>query len=269
MEAFAPIGEAFDPIFDMLGQLVGWFGQLLGQTELTEEGFAKAMSAGKTFGKIVGAILRGLLLPIERVAKGIGWIAEKLGLLRAPSKEEVADQRLQELLDAGKEASEQERLMREQEELTAKQPFLARATEANKKSLEEQRQAFEEAQAAAEKLVSSKQSAEAINQAIGKVKELRARIDETLAEGVSIEAGKLPAALEIEFQKASELLPQSDAKRGPLSNLMASGRALVDTLAKGIRQADPLKLALEPALAGLEPLRAEPLVEPVLEKGGS
>ena len=45
----------------MLGQLVGWFGQLLGQTELTEEGFAKAMSAGKTFGKIVGAILRGAL----------------------------------------------------------------------------------------------------------------------------------------------------------------------------------------------------------------
>ena len=108
--------------------------------------------------------------------------------------------------------------MREQEELTAKQPFLAFAAKLNKKDLEEQRQAFEEAQAAAEKLVSSKQSAEAINQAIGKVKELRARIDETLAEGVSIEAGKLPAALEIEFQKASELLPQSDAKRGPLSN---------------------------------------------------
>ena len=77
-------------------------------------------------------------------------------------------------------------------------------------------------------------------------------IDKTLAGGASGESGKLPAALENEFQETSELLPQSDAPRGPLSNLMASGRALVDTLAEGIRRADPLKMALEPILGGLD-----------------
>ena len=249
--------------------------------------------------------------PIEKlVANGIGWVAKKLGLTRGPpkplSEEELADQRLQELLDAGKEVSEQKRLMQEARRHAAKQPFLAHASEENKKILEEQRKAFEEAQAAAEKLVSSKQSAEEIKKAIetvkklkakvdatlaegvgiesGKlpaalesefeksietVKKLKAQVDATLAEGVGIESGKLPAALESEFEKANELLPQSDAKRGPLSNLRASGRALMDTLAEGVRRADPLKLALEPALAGLEPIKAvmaplKAIVDPVL-----
>ena len=273
-EAMAPLAGLFGPVFNLLGQLVGWFASLFDQTKLSGEELEKATSAGKTFGKIVGGVLKWLLKPIENVANGIGWIAKKLGLIEPPkplSEEELADQRLQELLDAGKEVSEQEKLMQEQKNLAAKQPFLARAAEENKKSLEEQRKAFEEAQAAAEKLVSGKQSAESIKKAIEKVKELKANIDSTLAEGVGIEAGKLPAALEKEFKKANELLPQSDAKRGPLSNLRASGRALMDTLAEGVRRADPLKLALEPALAGLEPLTAaiEPMravVEPVLER---
>ena len=208
MEAMAPLGEAFDPIFNMLGSLIGWFGKLFGQTELTAEGFEKAMSAGRIFGIIVGSMIRALLLPIELLAKGIGWVAEKLGL--ADTSEEQA-------------------------RLEAKQPFLAHAAKENKKALEELR-ALQEV---------PEQSAEAI-------KKLKARIEETLSEGARIESGELPAALEKEFQRVSDLLPQSDAKRGPLSNLMASGRSLVDTLAEGVRRADPLKMALEPILGRLD-----------------
>lgn len=44
-------------------------------------------------------------------------------------------------------------------------------------------------------------------------------------------------------------LPQSDAARGPLSRLTEAGRAAVETLAAGMRDADPITAALMAALA--------------------
>ena len=51
------------------------------------------------------------------------------------------------------------------------------------------------------------------------------------------------------FGKIAGLLPESDAREGPLSNLTAQGRALVDTLSEGIRQARPIEVALAGALS--------------------
>ena len=73
------------------------------------------------------------------------------------------------------------------------------------------------------------------------------------------------------LKKARDLLPFSDAKEGPLSGLTASGRAIVDTLAKGVRGAAPLGSSLRPALAGLPslaaPLPVGPLPAPTVQGG--
>ena len=53
--------------------------------------------------------------------------------------------------------------------------------------------------------------------------------------------------------EARDWLPFSDAKKGPLADLTASGKAIVDTLAAGIRQAgsQPVNQALQVELAGV------------------
>ena len=52
---------------------------------------------------------------------------------------------------------------------------------------------------------------------------------------------------------ARDLLPFSDAKKGPLADLTASGRAIVDTLSAGIRQAGDIGLPLANALLPVGP----------------
>ena len=84
----------------------------------------------------------------------------------------------------------------------------------------------------------------------------------TFIDGILSVGGAVKDAVKGVVDGITDLLPFSDAQEGPLSRLTRSGQAIVDTLAQGIRQADPLKLALEPALAGLVPLTAA--VEPAL-----
>ena len=55
------------------------------------------------------------------------------------------------------------------------------------------------------------------------------------------------------LDEARDLLPFSDAKRGPLADLTASGRAIVDTLSAGIRQAGDIGLPLANALLPVGP----------------
>ena len=55
------------------------------------------------------------------------------------------------------------------------------------------------------------------------------------------------------LQDARDLLPFSDAKEGPLADLTASGRAIVDTLKTGIRQAGDIGLPLVDALLPVGP----------------
>ena len=73
----------------------------------------------------------------------------------------------------------------------------------------------------------------------------------------------------------ADYLPDSDAKVGPLSRLTASGKAIIDTLAEGMRQAQPLRaaltagvLALPPTADLIGPLRVAPPVAQQSAFGG-
>jgi hypothetical protein len=46
------------------------------------------------------------------------------------------------------------------------------------------------------------------------------------------------------MKKVDDLLPHSDARKGPLSNLTASGQAIAETMGKGARQAGGLQHSL-------------------------
>ena len=54
------------------------------------------------------------------------------------------------------------------------------------------------------------------------------------------------------LDEVNEFLPFSDARRGPLANLTASGRAIIETLAAGIRQVggQPVNQALQGRTGG-------------------
>ena len=61
-----------------------------------------------------------------------------------------------------------------------------------------------------------------------------------------------------------DLLPFSDARIGPLSRLTQSGRAIVTTIAEGVRSAPPLKEALLAGALTLPPLGSPDISLPTL-----
>ncbi len=83
--------------------------------------------------------------------------------------------------------------------------------------------------------------------------EAGARLWQTFVDGIK---SKLSAPLKLikaGLAKIRKLLPFSDAKEGPLSNLTASGMAIPETMARGIRAAAPaLRLATLDALGGMD-----------------
>ena len=99
-----------------------------------------------------------------------------------------------------------------------------------------------------------------------------------LIDGILSRALALYDTLKGVFNKAKDLMPFSDAKEGPFSRLTESGKAIVDTLADGIRHAQPLKVALiagalaVPSLPALQtltaPLPVGPLPTPHALAGG-
>ena len=88
-----------------------------------------------------------------------------------------------------------------------------------------------------------------------------------LIDGILSRALALYDTLKGVFNKAKDLMPFSDAKEGPFSRLTESGKAIVDTLADGIRHAQPLKVALM-AGALAAPLPVGPLPTPHALAGG-
>lgn len=64
-----------------------------------------------------------------------------------------------------------------------------------------------------------------------------AAIMETLVTGIKAKAQAVVDSVKETFAKVREYMPFSDAKRGPLSQLTASGRAIVSTLAAGVSAA--------------------------------
>jgi TP901 family phage tail tape measure protein len=87
---FAPLAPIFDGIGSAISKVWNWFKSLLAPVESSKESLEKCTSAGETFGKVVGAAISGLLWPIAQIAKGIGWLLEKLGAI--PSAAEAAQQ---------------------------------------------------------------------------------------------------------------------------------------------------------------------------------
>ena len=76
---------------------------------------------------------------------------------------------------------------------------------------------------------------------------------QSFIDGFMSKVGELQGAITGALSDLRDLLPFSDAKEGPLADLTASGQAIVDTLAAGIRQAggDVLDRALQVELAGV------------------
>lgn len=67
-------------------------------------------------------------------------------------------------------------------------------------------------------------------------RESGAKIVDTLVEGIKSVATKPVEAIKGIFQKVRNLLPFSDAKEGPLSELTLSGRRVLDTIGDGMAQ---------------------------------
>ncbi|CRY36437.1 tail fiber component T of bacteriophage P2 [Yersinia enterocolitica] len=76
--AFAPLAPIFDAIGSAIGRMWNWFTQLLSPVESSKASLEAATNAGKTFGEVVGAVISGLFWPVEQLAKGLGWLLEKL-----------------------------------------------------------------------------------------------------------------------------------------------------------------------------------------------
>ena len=74
----------------------------------------------------------------------------------------------------------------------------------------------------------------------------------SLGEGIRAAGAALVETVGSVFSWLEPLLPGSDAREGPLSNLTGSGAAIVDTLGQGVRRAGPtpLRRPLQTALAG-------------------
>lgn len=79
--AFAPLAPIFDGIGSAIGKVWNWFKSLLEPVETSKESLEKCTAAGETFGKVVGMAISGLMWPITQIAKGLGWILEKLGVI--------------------------------------------------------------------------------------------------------------------------------------------------------------------------------------------
>ena len=66
-----------------------------------------------------------------------------------------------------------------------------------------------------------------------------------MADGVGMGGSQLDEAIATQLARARELLAGSDARRGPLSDLTASGKSIMETLAAGVLLSNALNTAIE------------------------
>lgn len=85
---FAPFAPIFDGISNAVSKVWNWFKELLSPVQLSTEELKSCTEAGQMFGEVVGKAISALFFPIQQVAKGLGWILEKLGVI--PSAAEAA-----------------------------------------------------------------------------------------------------------------------------------------------------------------------------------
>ena len=90
------------------------------------------------------------------------------------------------------------------------------------------------------------------------------RMIDTLIAGVLSVKDALTESVSSAFDSVRKLLPFSDAEEGPLSRLTESGRAIVDTIADGVRSAKPLRVALTAGALSLPTIEATADITPHL-----
>ncbi|MTC61024.1 phage tail tape measure protein [Providencia rustigianii] len=78
---FAPFAPIFDGISNAVSKVWNWFKELLSPVQLSTEELKSCTEAGQVFGVVVGKAISALFWPIQQVAKGLGWILEKLGVI--------------------------------------------------------------------------------------------------------------------------------------------------------------------------------------------
>ncbi|WP_338804796.1 phage tail tape measure protein [Xenorhabdus griffiniae] len=97
MEAIAPVRDTlaaafapFAPIFNAIGNAIkkvwDWFKSLFEPVNASSEGLKAATEAGQTFGRLVGKAIAGVVDVIAVVAKSVGWLLEKLGMIPDATK---------------------------------------------------------------------------------------------------------------------------------------------------------------------------------------
>ena len=84
-----------------------------------------------------------------------------------------------------------------------------------------------------------------------------------IADAVSGAGDILSNAVSGALQLVRDLLPSSDARTGPLSDLTRSGRSIMETLSDGVRRSAPLRVALTAGALTLPPV--DQIVSPVVE----
>ncbi|MEI7187346.1 phage tail tape measure protein [Dickeya dianthicola] len=102
-DAFSRLAPIFDPIWQAVEKVWEWFKKLLEPIGISKESLDKCASAGEAFGRVLGSALELLLLPLQKLMEGIGWVLEKLGLIPSglDAAQKKADQ-LKELTPEGK-----------------------------------------------------------------------------------------------------------------------------------------------------------------------
>ncbi|MDH5525146.1 MAG: phage tail tape measure protein, partial [Desulfobulbaceae bacterium] len=88
-DGLTPVFEAFKPfapVFSAIGSAVSSVGRflmdLVNPVQYSADALGKATSAGATFGKVVGSAIRFAFAPLEWGVRALGWVGEKLGLLK-------------------------------------------------------------------------------------------------------------------------------------------------------------------------------------------
>jgi phage-related protein len=93
----------------------------------------------------------------------------------------------------------------------------------------------------------------AVNSIVSAARSAGASMAEAFADGIRSRLDAAYSAAKEMVDKIRNLLPGSDAKEGPLSDLTASGKALADTFRLGVESGTPsLQKSMRAALAGVQ-----------------
>ena len=206
VSALAPLGEMFLWVGSIVSSVISWFARLFKRNEYTEESLQNTAAAGQRFGQIFGQVFNALTFPIRMFFSLIGGIYGAVS--SAVSRTMAAWSSFKDRFGG-----------------TAK-AIVDVATAAFRmfNPLAIVRDGFSRLLNFADRfsLFSS-----------------GSKIMQTMASGIRSAIGAPARAVQGALSRVRNLLPFSDAKEGPLSQLTASGAAIMKTLSEGMTKAGP------------------------------